>query len=69
MKPKFNHSHKGYSGKLDGLVYGMYNSNEICLALYEDRSAKSEVRSGREELKEDRSAKCEVRNEDQNFHR
>jgi hypothetical protein len=32
MKPKFNHSHKGYSGKLDGLVYGMYNSNEICLA-------------------------------------
>lgn len=32
MKPKFNHSHKGFSGKVDGLVYGMYNSNEICIA-------------------------------------
>ncbi len=32
MKPKFNHSHKGYSGKLDGLVYGMYNGEQMCLA-------------------------------------
>ncbi len=32
MKPKFNHSHKGFSGKVDGLVYGMYNSDQICIA-------------------------------------
>ncbi len=32
MKPKFTHSHRGYSGKLDGLVYGMYNGGQMCLA-------------------------------------
>ncbi|HNX00200.1 MAG TPA: hypothetical protein PLE74_07150 [Candidatus Cloacimonadota bacterium] len=32
MKPKFNHSHKGFSGKVDGLLYKMYNEDQLCYA-------------------------------------